>query len=300
MKIGLLESRLDPFINDLQSRLSGLPVEFISFSQQPLPLHTEYGVVVDRLSFLHPFLEEMLKNLALNGAYVINNPFAATATNKMVELRLCGDLGISFPRTVVLPDITAQEELGEILDDLDWQKAVQEVGLPCVIKPYDGSGWKHVYRVNSMEELQGAYEKVKHRHVVLVQQAIDYKDYFRVFCIGKRDVLFIKWVPRPLAMGEYLPCDPKELGAMEDSLTRQTIQLNKSLDLDVNAVEWCLDREGRAWLIEAFNEVPDIDKRSIPQPYYDWIVEKFAGLVKQKFYSTETNRTILGLTGRQP
>lgn len=295
MKIGLLESRLDPFINDLLAQLAGLPVEFISFSQQPLPLKSEYGVVVDRMSFRYPFLEEMLKNLALNGTYVINNPFAAMATNKMVELKLCADLGISFPKTVVLPDVTAQGDLGEILDDLDWQRAVEEVGLPCIIKPYDGSGWEHVYRVNSVDELRNAYEMVQHRHVALVQQAIDYKEYFRVFCIGKKEVLFIKWIPRPLGMGEYLPCDVKSLGSAGDRIARQTVQLNTSLDLDVNAVEWCLDQEGKAWLIEAFNEVPDIDKRSIPASYYDWIVEKFAGLVLEKFDSTERNKTILGI-----
>lgn len=297
MKIGLLESRLDPFVNDLQARLASLPVEFVSFPQQLLPLKTEYGVVVDRMSFHYPYLAEMLKNLALNGTYVINNPFAAMATNKMVELRICSDLGISFPRTVILPDTTAQGDLGEMLGDFDGQRAADEVGLPCIVKPYDGSGWEHVYTANSLQELQGVYEKVKHRHVVLVQRIIRYRDYFRVFCIGKQDVLFSRWVPRPQGMGQYLPCDASDLGTAQDYITQDTLRLNVSLDLDVNAVEWCLDEEGKPWLIEAFNEVPDIDKRSIPQPQYDWLVDRFAALVKKKFYSTDTNRTILGARG---
>lgn len=295
MKIGLLESRLDPFINDLMEKLSGLPVDFISFSGQLAPLKSDYRVIVDRLSFHHPFLQEMLKNLSLDGSYVINNPFSVAATNKLVEIKICSNLGISFPKTVVLPDVTAQENLGEIIDDLDWQKTIQEVGLPCIIKPYNGSGWEHVYRVNSEEELKDAYEKVKHRHVVLVQEVIQFQDYFRVFCIGKKNVLFIKWIPRPLGLGQYLLFDSESLGANRDIITRQTIELNKCLDLDINAVEWCITPEGKACLIEAYNEVPDIDRRSLPLPYYDWIVEKFAGLVLEKFDSTERNKTNLSI-----
>jgi len=295
MKIGLLESRLDPFINDLLEKLGGLPVDFITFSGQVIPLKSDYRVVVDRLSFRHTFLQEMLKNHSLNGCYVINNPFSVAATNKLVEVKICSNLGISVPKTVVLPDTTEQDSLGEIIDDLDWQKTIREVGLPCIIKPYNGSGWEHVYRVNSEEELKVAYEKVKHRHVVLVQEAIQFQDYFRVFCIGKKDVLFIKWIPRPLGMGQYLLFDSESLGVNRDIIARQTIELNKTLDLDINAVEWCVNQEGKAWLIEAYNEVPDIDKRSIPVPYYDWILEKFAGLVKEKFDSAERNKTSLGI-----
>ncbi|MBI4596277.1 MAG: hypothetical protein HY730_07885, partial [Candidatus Tectomicrobia bacterium] len=215
--------------------------------------------------------------------------------NKLVELKICSTLGIPFPKTVVLPDITAQESLGEIIEDIDWQKTIQEVGLPCIIKPYDGSAWEHVYRASSEEELKAAYENVKHRHVVLVQEIIQFQDYFRVFCIGKKDVLFIKWIPRPQAMGQYLVFDSESLGANRDYIARKTIELNEYLDLDVNAVEWCINQEGKAWLIEAYNEVPDIDKRSIPLPYYDWLVDKFADLVLDKYDSTERNRTSLGM-----
>ena len=284
---------MDPFINDLLEKLRYIGVDFISFSGQLAPLKSDYRVIVDRLSFHHPFLQEMLKNLSLNGSYVINNPFSVITTNKLVELKICSNLGIPFPKTVVLPDTTAQESLGEIIDDPDWQKTIQEVGLPCIIKPYNGSAWEHVYRVNSEEELKAAYERIKHRHVVLVQEAIQFQDYFRVFCIGKKDVLFIKWIPRPQAMGQYILFDSESLGANRDIIARQTIELNKSLDLDVNAVEWCVNREGKAWLIEAYNEVPEIDKRSIPRPYYDWLMEKFADLVLEKFDSAERNRTTL-------
>lgn len=297
MKVGLLESKLDPFINDLRERLAGLPVEFVAFSSALAPLKSDYRVLVDRLSFRQPFLQEMLKNLSLDGTYVINNPFSAIATNKLVELKLCNSLGIPFPRTVVLPDVTAQEDLGEILDDLDWQWVSQAIGFPCVIKPYDGSGWEQVYPANSIEELKAAHELVKHRRVILIQEMVRYQGYYRAFCIGQKEVLFIKWIPRPQAMGEYLLSDLKPIEAIRDRLAHQTIRLNMSLDLDVNAVEWCIDQEGKAWLIEAFNEVPDIDKRSIPPPYYEWIVEKFAELVSRKFASAERNKTILGIRG---
>ena len=84
-KIGILELKDDPFIIDVVSKLADLPVEFLSLAELPAPITGDYGVIVDRLSFRFPFLKEVVKNMSLGGTYVINNPFAASASNKLVD-----------------------------------------------------------------------------------------------------------------------------------------------------------------------------------------------------------------------
>ena len=109
-------------------------------------------------------------------------------------------------------------------------------------------------------------------------------------------MLFIQWVPRPLGAGEYLLTDPRPIEGLRDKLTLLTRELNRALDLDINVLEWCLDREGQPWLIDAFNEVPEIKRESIPEEYYRWILEKVAACVRDKLQHPEKrNRAALGL-----
>ncbi len=272
MKIGVLESRHDPFINDVISRLKGLEVEFLSFREQPVPITSDYKVIVDRMSYRHTYLQEMMKSLALGGTYVINNPFSATVVNKLVDAKICSLLGIPLPKTIVLPDIAIQEEDDDIVPEPDWERVVNDIGLPCMIKPFNGYAWENVYRVDSLNELKHLYDSMRSKHVLLVQELIKYIDYYRVFCINKRDVLFIKWIPKPFGTGEYLYSDLKPLEKIKEALTEMTIKLNSSLDLDLNVVEWCLCESGISLVIDDDNEVPDIDKLQIAEVYYKGIV----------------------------
>jgi hypothetical protein len=62
------------------------------------------------------------------------------------------------------------------------------------------------------------------------------------------------------------------------------------LDLDVNVLEWCVDDAGQWWVIDAFNEVPDVIPESLPPDYYTWIVDRFAACIRDKLYSGKKNR----------
>ena len=289
--MGILESRNDRFINDVVSRLSGIDVEFMSLGMESAPIERGYRVVVDRLSFCYPFLKEIVKSLALSGTYVINNPFAALATNKILDIRLGSRLGLTFPQTIVLPDRTVTEETDGLVTQPNLHGVAEELGFPCILKPFNGYGWEDVYVVKSVEELQHLYFSLSWRHILLAQQLIKFESYFRVFCFDQRDVLFIKWIPKPLAMGHYLYCDPSSIGNAKERLTALTIRLNQALDLDINVVEWCVDREGQWWVIDAFNEVPEVIPEALPAEYYWWLVDKFASCIRDKLNPSKKNRT---------
>jgi hypothetical protein len=289
--VGILESRNDRFTNDIVSRLDGVAVEFVSLAAERVPIEHRYRVLVDRLSFSYPFLKEVAKSLSLGGTYVINNPFTASATNKILDSRLASCLGLPLPKTMVLPDRRVLAEMDGSVTQPDFGQVAEELGLPCILKPYDGYAWEDVYIASSAEELQNLYLSLSPKHILLAQQLIRFTSYFRAFCLAKRDVLFIKWIPKPLAMGQYLYSGPGSLGDIEEKLAALTIRLNQALDLDVNVVEWCVDKDGQWWVIDAYNEVPEVIPEALPTEYYRWIVDKFAACIRDKLNSGEKNRT---------
>lgn len=297
MSVGILEYRNDRFINDVVSQLHDVRVEYMSLAAEVAPIESGYRVLVDRLSFSYPFLKEVVKSLSLGGTYVINNPFTASMTNKLVDTRLGSRLGMTFPKTIVLPDQKAVEEVSGLITSPNLSRVADELGFPCILKPFDGYAWQDVYVVNSTEELQNLYQALSPRRILLAQQMIKFKDYFRVFCFDKRDVLFIKWIPKPFAMGQYLTTEPGIIGDARDTLTTLTIKLNEALDLDVNVVEWCVDENGKWWVIDAFNEVPEVIPEAFPPEYYSWIVDRFVACIRDKLNSGKKNRTPFQLMG---
>ncbi len=63
----------------------------------------EYTVIVDRISQDVPFYRAFLKNAAICGAAVINNPFWWSADEKFFNNCLAVKIGVPVPKTVILP-----------------------------------------------------------------------------------------------------------------------------------------------------------------------------------------------------
>jgi len=298
-KIGILELNTDPFIVDVASKIQDLPVEFLSFSEQLVPVSTDYKVVLDRLSYCYPYLKEMVRNMSLDGTYVINNPFSAAVDNKLMEASVCQALGVPFPMSIVLPGPLLEEESFGVVTEPSWGRICDEMGFPCILKPIDGYGWEDVYVINNLEELQERHRTVGGGRTWLVQEKVQYTQYYRIFCIDKQELLFIKWNPKPYGLGEYLLTDAKEIEPIQDLLCEQIIRLNSCLDLDINTVEWCMDGDGRSWVVDAFNAVPDVPEDRLPPVYYDWIVDRFASSIRKKLEPGLHNKMIFDLPAVQ-
>ena len=297
-KIGILELKNDPFVIDVVSRLSDLPVEFLSFADRPAPISSDYKVVVDRMSFRYTYLKEMVKNMSLDGTYVINNPFAASVNSKLVEAKVCQALGIPSPKSIVLPDPALREDPPGVVAEPNWERVADEVGFPCILKPVYGYAWVDVYEVNTLTELKERYAAGAGR-IWLVQQKVGYDQYYRVFCIDQKDVLFIRWIPRPQGLGEYLYTDARDTGGTRARIEEQIVRLNSCLDMDINVVEWCVDNKGQEWVIDALNEVPDMPKERMPPEHYWWIVDRFVACVRDKLQGDQRNKTVFAMPVRQ-
>ena len=66
-----------------------------------------YDVVIDRISQDVPFYRAWLKNEALTGCAVVNNPFWWSADEKFFNNALATKIGVGVPKTVLLPSHSA-------------------------------------------------------------------------------------------------------------------------------------------------------------------------------------------------
>ena len=117
---------------------------------------TTYHVIVDRISHDVPFYRAFVKNAALQGTAVINNPFWWSADEKFFNNCLAEKIDIALPKTAILPSFalpedTTKESFRNLAYPLDWDSIFSYVGFPAYMKPFAGGGWKSVYRVENTE-----------------------------------------------------------------------------------------------------------------------------------------------------
>lgn len=281
--IGFLEYRSDKFIAEVVKKLreKNYKVNYIKLRHWRVPLHSKYKVIVDRLSFSIPLLRELLKNFALDGTYIINNPFFASVTNKIIDSKICSASNIPIPITHILPKLAEGDPL-EMISKPQWERIEEDIGFPCVLKPYDGYAKEKVFIVKTLDELKNLYSILKTSHILLVQKYIYPSTVYRVFCFGKEKTIVIKWNPPQVS-------NLSEIRSSLGKIESMTKLISRKMNFDFNSVEWAVDENENLFLIDAFNDVPLVSLHELPKQYYDEILNNFVGLIEQKFCSNEIN-----------
>ena len=288
-RVGILVGREKTFPDELIKRVnerSGGQVlaEFIKLGGVRHDAPPAYDLVIDRISHEVPFYRAALKRLALEGAIVINNPFWWSADDKFFNYSLAKKLGVAVPKTVLLPQKDYIEGIvGESLRNLefplDWQAIVDFVGLPAIMKPFDGGGWKNVSRVNSLGELIAEYDQTGTLCMTL-QEFINFDQFVRCYCIGQEEVMIMPYDPRkPYLSGEQYVYDPNYLAPeLAQRVTRDVRTLCTALGYDINTVEFAIKDE-IPYAIDFMNPAPDAELASVGEFYHNWVTEAVTNLV---------------------
>lgn len=237
-----------------------------------------YHVIVDRISQDVPFYRAFLKNAALCGTAVINNPFWWSADEKFFNNCLATKIGVPVPKTVILPsrDLppdTTDQSFANLAYPLDWEGIFKYVGFPAYMKPFAGGGWKNVYKLNSLDEFFEKHGETGEL-VMMLQEEIVFEEYYRCYCIGRKYVRIMPYEPRNphhlRYVADFAPSQEK-LKQMEDIVLR----INQYLGYDFNTVELAL-RDGVPYAIDFCNPAPDAEVKSVGQENFDWVVETMA------------------------
>lgn len=240
-----------------------------------------YDVIIDRISQDVPFYRAMLKNEAISGTAVINNPFWWTADDKFFNNALATKIGVAVPKTVILPSNqhppdTNERSFRNLAYPLDWESIFNYVGFPAYFKPFAGGGWKNVYKLNSPEEFFQAYNQTG-QLVMMLQEEIIYTDYFRCYCLDRKDVHIMQYDPKqPHHLRYVRNPKPVEKNLLE-KIKEAVIKLNVALGYDFNTVELAV-RDGIPYAIDFCNPAPDADVNSVGTENFEWIVEAAANM----------------------
>jgi len=293
MKIGLMcgrEHSFPPAFIDAVNRLGaakGISAEFVKLRGTVMGEAAQYRVIVDRISHEVEYYRGYLKHAALQGTYVINNPFWWTADDKFFNYSVASKLGVAIPKTVLLPqksypadvDIVS-ESLRNLGYPIDWEGLLDYVGRPAILKPFSGGGWKHVYKVNDAAELVRAYDGTG-PYCMTLQQFINFNQYVRCFTFGKLDIIPVAYDPRErryLVEHQYLSA---ELGAR---VVKDAQTINTALGYEMNTIEFAI-QDGVPYAIDFLNPAPDFERASITPFYFDAVVDRMSRLVVDRAVS---------------
>lgn len=289
-KIGILHGKERTFPHALVERINalnepGITAEPVNINKVAQGDPTAYAVILDRISQDVPFYRAYLKNAALNGTAVVNNPFWWSADEKFFNNCLATKLGVAVPNTVILPskdhptDCSA-ESFSNLAFPLDWDGIFDYIGFPAYFKPHAGGGWKNVYKVNNRDEFFKAYNETG-QLVMLLQSEVVFDDYYRCYCIGGTDVRIMPYEPRNPHHLRYVVDRPAASPALLERIKQDVLTLNRALGYDFNTVEFGVS-QGVPYAIDFCNPAPDADRNSVGEENFKWVVEAAARMLVRK------------------
>ncbi len=282
-KIGILfgQERSFPmaFIEKINSKgIEGITAEPVRITKEVQGESSGYAVVFDRISQDVPFYRAWLKNAALTGTAVINNPFWWSADEKYFNNCLMTKIGVPVPKTVLLPSYelptdTKDESFSNLAYPLDWESIFRYVGFPAYMKPFAGGGWKNVYKLHDKDDFYNKHAETG-QLVMLLQEEIVFTEYYRIYCIGRKHIHIMGYEPRNphhLRYSADFKPSAERIKQMEDIVLR----INNYLGYDFNTVELAI-RDGVPYAIDFCNPAPDAERTSVGEENFEWVVENAA------------------------
>ena len=295
-KIGVLFGMENTFPGALVERINsleieGIQAEFVHFGGVRMAEPSGYAVIVDRISHDIPFYRAYLKNAALTGTQIINNPFWWSADDKFFNYALASKLGVAVPKTVLLPHKhyppqTNDRSLRNLQFPLDWDGIFDYVGFPAFLKPHDGGGWRDVFHVHNRDEFFCAYDQTRDLCMTL-QAAVKFQEYFRCYVVGQTEVRIMPYDPRRPHERRYVLDPPEYDPTLLKRVEKDALTLCKALGYDLNTVEFAVE-DGIPYAIDFMNPAPDADLHAVGRDSFHWIVDTVANLAIKKAQNPTT------------
>lgn len=296
-KIGILFGQERSFPEAFIARVNelkpdGIVAEAVSIDKVQQGVATDYAVIIDRISQDVPFYRGFLKNAAICGTAVINNPFWWSADEKFFNNALAVNVGVPVPKTVLLPSNTmppdtSANSFSNLKFPLDWEGIFEYVGFPAFMKPFAGGGWKNVYKLENRDEFWQAHNETGEL-VMMLQEAIEFEEYFRCYYLGGR-VRVMQYEPRNPHHLRYVTDSKSVSKKLISTIEQYVVKLCESLGYDFNTVEFAV-RGGIPYAIDFCNPAPDADVNSVGQENFDWVVQNAAEMAIERAQKQEVGK----------
>lgn len=296
-KIGILFGRErsfpEAFIQRVnQKNIEGIIAEPVHIDKVMQGESSGYAVILDRISQDVPFYRAFLKNAALCGTAVVNNPFWWSSDEKFFNNCLATKIDVPVPKTVIIPSSTlpldtTDQSFSNLAYPMDWESIFNYIGFPAYMKPHAGGGWKSVYQVNNIDDFFTKHGETAEL-VMMLQEEIIFDEYYRCYCIGGKDVRIMPYEPRNPHHLRYV-ADFKPDKKRIDLMTGIVLRICNYLGYDFNTVELAI-RDGVPYAIDFCNPAPDAELTSVGQENFEWVVETAANFAIKKAQQQEDGK----------
>ena len=130
---------------------------------------------------------------------------------------------------------------------------------------------------------------------MMLQEEIVFDEYFRCYCLDRKDVHIMQYDPRQPHHLRYVKEGKPVAKKVLDDVREGVLKLNRGLGYDFNTVEFAM-REGVPYAIDFCNPAPDADLNSVGEANFEWIVEAAANMAisRAKNHIPEKNNLTWG------
>jgi glutathione synthase/RimK-type ligase-like ATP-grasp enzyme len=281
-KIGILFGMEESFPNDIVENINrrnppGIKAAFVKIDAVKMDELLDYNVILDRISHDVPFYNSILKMAILQGVKVINNPFWKKADDNFFNYVLASQMKINIPKTIILPSKehpsgTTALTLTNLKYPLDWDEIFNYIGFPAFIKPNIENTTHIFFKIFNKNEFFSAYDLTGDK-VMLLQESIEYEEFYRCYVIGKKYVNIMNYNPE-MPRHQRFSNKPKAINEkLKDTLEDLSKKICTALGFDFNVVEFAI-RDGVPYAVEFINTAPTAERIFLYDQHYDWLVEK--------------------------
>lgn len=286
-KIGIVRGSENAFPDALISHIKHqhgekATAEYFQIDNAGLEESSGFDVILDRISHRVPFYRSYLQWAALQGARVVNDPFRASAGDRLTDAVKLRATGLRVPKTLVLPHKYRPQQTGEttlrnLRFPVRWEQLFAHVGFPCWLRRHDAIGWEGATLVHSGGEFFAAYD-TSGEACMMLQQAVAAEEYARCLVIGEetRVLRFNPTAPQTRRFADVTeePFAP----VLARRLAKEARTLAETLGQEITAVDFAL-AGGSPWVVDWADPAPAADRTALGEAVFSWMVSATAELL---------------------
>jgi hypothetical protein len=287
------------FITEMEKRGKGITAEMVKIGATFMHDACPYQVIIDRMSQVIPYYRAYVKFAAMNGSYIINDPFVWSIDSRFLGIAIVNRLGLTSPRTVILPNKDIETHvIPDSFRNLDypmnWEGIIDYVGVPAILKETRSGGRRWAHRVNSVDDLIQRYDESGTRTMIL-QEIISGGENIHCLVVGQEKVL-------PLLYSMDGNCYMPEIPSLDNPLMKDilssAVSISQTYGYDINMVEYIL-HDDQIFVINGTNPAPVINRELMSDRQFEWAVNETVSLAIKRIEQPLPKRVIFKFDSKE-
>ncbi len=241
-----------------------------------------FDLIYDRISHFVPMYQSYLKMAMYNGTKVINNPNSNCIDNNFFQTVFAKKNKLKVPKTVLLPSKEIpeginSEHLHNLMYPINWDEVFDYIGFPAILKPNKGYNLFNAYKIYNQSEFFSTYDLTS-TNTMILQENIQYDEYYRAFTIGKNEVRIVEYNPiKPIHL-RYNKEETTINSKLKKEISKVALLIADFFELYFNTVEFAV-KDNVPFIINFLNPAPKCDKELMNESDFNWLLEQTGDLL---------------------